>query len=272
MYFRLEIRAVLLASLVPTSLSAQIVEAGIVRDAVRGAPYECLHVALLDSAGKAIAHTVTDSAGRFLLEAPRPGAYRVQFNVFLWEPLAGPVDTLKEGDSRQRAYPLAFRNMLAPDSTALPRRPDGQSDGQEYRRRYQVLQAYAREQESDSGWRSRSAIPRPINLRYPDWLRRSGVDGLQCLRHLGSARAQLLGRHRARLDERGDKARGLRQEGDDLGRDADRRRRHVGRTLGFAVDPEQLGVLAREPNDAVAAAEPHAVVAVGDPAVERHRL
>jgi hypothetical protein len=177
MYSRLAISAFLLSSLVPTSLSAQIVEAGIVRDAVRGAPYECLHVALLDSAGKAIAHTVTDSAGRFLLEAPRPGAYRVQFNVFLWEPLAGPVDTLKEGDSRQRAYPLAFRNMLAPDSTALPRRPDGQSDGQEYRRRYQVLQAYAREQESDSGWRSRSAIPRPINLRYPDWLRRSGVDG-----------------------------------------------------------------------------------------------
>ncbi|MBW8771199.1 MAG: energy transducer TonB, partial [Gemmatimonadetes bacterium] len=50
-------------------------------------------------------------------------------------------------------------------------------DAQEYRRRYQVLQAYAREQESDSGWRSRVAIPRPIGLHYPDWLWRSRVEG-----------------------------------------------------------------------------------------------
>ena len=61
--------AATVASLVPAHLSAQLVEAGIARDAKRGTPLECLHVALLDSKGRAVGHTVTDATGQFQLEA-----------------------------------------------------------------------------------------------------------------------------------------------------------------------------------------------------------
>ena len=111
--------AATLASTVPASLSAQLVEAGVARDAKRGTPLECLHVALLDSTGRAIEHTVTDSIGQFLLEAPRPGRYRVQFVIYRWEPLVGPVDTLAEGAFKHRVYPLAFANMLIADTAGV---------------------------------------------------------------------------------------------------------------------------------------------------------
>jgi hypothetical protein len=163
----------LIATAVPASLSAQPVEAGVARDVKHDTPYECLHVALLDSSGKAVAHTVTDSAGQFFLEAPRPGAYRVQFTVFHWEPLVGPVDTLAEADFRQRAYPLAFENMLVADSAYLGHRDVKKEDRQRYTRLYGLL----REQEGDSGWRSREPIPKRMDLRYPDALRRSGIEG-----------------------------------------------------------------------------------------------
>ena len=145
----------------PASLSAQLVEAGVAREATRGTPYECLHVALLDSTGKAIDHTVTDSAGRFLLEAPRPGVYRVQFIVFHWEPLVGPLDTLREGDFKQRAYPLAFDNMLRPDSAF------GGPEVHGFQQRYKLFDSYLRAQESDGGWRSRTLLSF-LGLHYPE--------------------------------------------------------------------------------------------------------
>jgi len=156
------LRMLALASLVPVCLSAQMVEGGVAREASSGAPYECLHVALLDSTGQAISHTVTDSAGRFLLEVPRPGVYRVQFNVFRWEPLVGPIDTLKEGDFKQRAYSLAFRNMLQPDSGF------GGPDVHGYQERGKLFDRYLRDQESDSGWRSRKSIPGGRDLRIQE--------------------------------------------------------------------------------------------------------
>src|SRR5437764_735516 len=100
--------AATLACLAPTRLSAQLVEAGVARDAKLGTPLQCLHVALLDARGRAVQHTVTDSTGQFFLEAPKPGPYRVQFLIYRWEPLAGPVDTLAEGAFKHRVYPLAF--------------------------------------------------------------------------------------------------------------------------------------------------------------------
>jgi len=162
--------ALLVTVVVPTSLAAQMVEAGVARDAARGTPYECLHVALLDSTGKAIEHTVTDSAGRFLLEAPRPGVYRVEFIIVAAEPLAGPVDTIKEGDFRQRAYPLTFRRLLTDDTTAGP-------EYQEQWRRDSTLARALYALESDSGWRSRRAVPAPTGPRYPEKLKSSGVGG-----------------------------------------------------------------------------------------------
>ena len=158
-----------------TRLDAQMVEAGIARDAKLKTPLECLHVALVDSGGRAVAHTVTDSAGQFLLEAPRPGVYRVQFLAYRWEPLMGPLDTLTEGMTKQRAFPIAFTNMLVPDSSygSSP----NTSAGREVRERYRNMEALLRDGESDSTWRSRRSIPSDIGIRYPDRLRAAGVDG-----------------------------------------------------------------------------------------------
>jgi TonB-like protein len=162
----------LVAVVVPTSLSAQMVEAGVARDATSRTPYECLHVALLDSSGRAIEHTVTDSAGRFLLEAPRPGIYRVQFNVVGAEPIAGPLDTLNEGDSKQRAFPLVFRRLLR-DADSANAGPDFQAR----RQRDSLLLRSLSEQESDSGWKSRIAVAGPYGPVYPKQLRIAGEGG-----------------------------------------------------------------------------------------------
>ena len=70
-------------------------ESGVARDARSSAPLRCLHVSLIDSTDRAVAHAVTDSAGTFVLVAPSPGIYRVGFEIFGWERLVGPVDTLE---------------------------------------------------------------------------------------------------------------------------------------------------------------------------------
>ena len=43
---------------------------GLVRHRTTGQPIECLHVALADSLDRTVAHSVTDSAGMFVLVAP----------------------------------------------------------------------------------------------------------------------------------------------------------------------------------------------------------
>jgi hypothetical protein len=93
-------------------------------------------------------------------------------------------------------------------------------------------------------------------------------------RHLGDRRrlAQLLRRHRLPLDEGGDEAGRALQQRHHFGPDARRRGQFARRPLRPPVDPEQLGVLPRQPHDHVLAGEPDPVVAVGDPAVKRHRL
>ena len=109
--------AIVLAS---SRADAQPVMAGVARDANLGKPLQCLHVALIDSTGRSVVHAVTDSAGEFTLEAPRPGPYSVQFIVQGWERLGGPVDTLTESDFRQRVYPLAITNILVRDPSRGP--------------------------------------------------------------------------------------------------------------------------------------------------------
>ncbi|HKH90293.1 MAG TPA: energy transducer TonB [Gemmatimonadaceae bacterium] len=163
----------LIASLTGVRTSAQPVQAGIARDAKRGRPLECLHVVLLDSADKAIAHTVTDSAGRFFLEAPGAGAYRVQFRVHQWEPLTGPLDTLGDAEFRQRIYPLTFANIVGFDSTA-----DADTLTEAERRRRNAL-AYEQRRASDaeSGWSSRKPIPEQSGVQYPTERRRTRTSG-----------------------------------------------------------------------------------------------
>ena len=164
-----------LASLVPARLSAQLVEAGVARDAKLGTPLACLHVALLDSAGKAVQHTVTDSTGQFMLEAPRPGRYRVQFVIYRWEPLAGPVDTLKEGAFKQRVYPLTFANMLIADTSSV--RQQGVAAKKDNREKVQEIDDYLRRDESYAGWQSRKAMRFSYGMKYPDDLFSKGVGG-----------------------------------------------------------------------------------------------
>lgn len=152
-----------------------MVEAGIARDGKLGTPLECLHVALIDTTGAPVAHTVTDSAGQFQLEAPRPGVYRVQFQIYRWEPLVGPLDTLVEGSFKQRSYPLSFVNMLVQDS--VWENPSYGLASRENREKYRNLHTFMRRFESDSTWRSRSPIRTELGIRYPEQQRRHDKAG-----------------------------------------------------------------------------------------------
>ena len=167
--------AATLACLAPARLSAQLVEAGVARDAKLGTPLACLHVALLDSAGRAVQHTVTDSIGQFLLEAPRPGRYRVQFLVYRWEPLAGPVVTLAEGAFKHRVYPLTFANMLVADTSSV--RQQGAAAKRDSREKVQAIDDLLRADESYAGWQSRRAMRFSYGLKYPADLFTKGVGG-----------------------------------------------------------------------------------------------
>jgi hypothetical protein len=164
-----------LASILPARASAQMVEAGVARDAKSGAPLQCLHVALLDSAGRAIAHTVTDSTGQFMFEARRKGVYRVQFLIYRWEPLVGPVDTLVEGVSKQRVYPLAFANMLVADTATV--RLQGGAGGRDNREKVKEIDELLRADESYAGWQSRRAMRFAYGLEYPPDLFTADVGG-----------------------------------------------------------------------------------------------
>ncbi|HEV7993851.1 MAG TPA: hypothetical protein VGP25_18635 [Gemmatimonadaceae bacterium] len=109
--------ALLVAS--PALVAAQPpAESGIARDAKLKSPLQCLHAALVDSDDRAVAHTVTDAQGMFVLVAPAPGVYRVRFEIFGWESMVGPLDTLAAGALRERDYPLAFTNALRSDGVA----------------------------------------------------------------------------------------------------------------------------------------------------------
>jgi len=167
--------ATTLTGVVPSRVSAQLVEAGVARDAKRGTPLQCLHVALIDSAGRAVQHTVTDSIGQFQLEAPRPGKYRVQFVVYRWEPLVGPVDTLAEGTFKNRVYPLTFANMLVADTAAI--RQQGAAAKVGSREKIQEIDDLLRRDESYAGWQSRRAMRFAYGMEYPEDLFTKGVRG-----------------------------------------------------------------------------------------------
>lgn len=166
----------------PAHISAQS-EAGVARDQKSGAPLECLHVVLADSTDRAVAHTVTDSAGRFMLEAPHPGPYRVRFELYGWEPLAGPLDTLADGDFRQRRYPLDFTGILLPkdlprrtvlDSAESVRAEHDRQEREAYNRFFRELHSRV----DSTAWRSRVIIPnKAIQLHYPRDMFARGLQG-----------------------------------------------------------------------------------------------
>ena len=154
------VRSIRLAALALLLVAGDVVaqppaESGMARDATRGTPLECLHVMLLDTADRAVAHAVTDSAGTFVLVAPAAGTYRVAFEIFGWDRLVGPVDTLRDGDMRERAYPLAFGDTVAGED----------SDPLELRRR------------EDASWHSAAATRPDADIRFPVSMRRSRTPG-----------------------------------------------------------------------------------------------
>ena len=145
-------RIVLTAALFALARSSEAqppAESGIARDAKLGTPLGCLHVSLIDADDRAVAHAVTDSAGTFVLVAPSAGVYRVGFELFGWERLVGPVDTLRDGEMRERAYPLQFTRLLRPDSA---------SSGE--------MIAALRRREGPA-WRSAAAATPDADIRYP---------------------------------------------------------------------------------------------------------
>jgi hypothetical protein len=149
-------RLATLTLIAPAALGAQPPAAsGIARDARLGTPLACLHVVLIDAGERAVAHTVTDSAGTFVLVAPGPGVYRVGFELFGWERLLGPADSLREGEMRERGYPLEFGEAPERDGVTAA----------ELRRR------------EDASWRSAVATTPDADIRFPRALRGSGSSG-----------------------------------------------------------------------------------------------
>ena len=94
---------------------------GLVRQARGGAPMECLHVSLLDSADRAVAHTVTDPGGMFVLVAPATGAYRVQLALPGYQELEGPLVSLTAGQMTEQEYPTSFDDLISGELAPLPR-------------------------------------------------------------------------------------------------------------------------------------------------------
>jgi hypothetical protein len=159
-------------SIAPTrSAAAQPpAESGIARDAKLRAPLECLHVALVDDGDRAVAHTVTDAQGMFVLVAPEPGVYRVRFEIFGWETLVGPLDTLASGALREREYPLAFTNAL---------RSDGVAPGT-------FIQALRKRE--GAAFQSASAMTPDAPIRYPMRMIATGTSGGAVAQYIVSER------------------------------------------------------------------------------------
>jgi hypothetical protein len=105
--------AALLVALPVTAFGQPPAMSGLVRHRTTGQPLECLHVALADSLDRTVAHTVTDSAGMFVLVAPDTGSYRVQFDVLGAEPLTGPLTRLAAGEMNEQEYPLSFDRRIS---------------------------------------------------------------------------------------------------------------------------------------------------------------
>jgi len=155
----------------PRLLAAQPpAESGIARDATLKTPLECLHVALVDESDRAVAHTVTDAQGMFVLVAPEPGVYRVRFEIFGWETLVSPPDTLAAGAMREREYPLAFTNALRSDGTA----PNA------------FIEALRRRE--GSAFQSASAMTPDGPIRYPARMGATGTSGGAVAQYIVSER------------------------------------------------------------------------------------
>lgn len=115
---------VALLLLAPATVAAQQpAMGGIVRHTQTGNPLECLHVSLADSIGAAVAHTVTDAKGTFVVVAPDTGTFRVRFSVTGLESIQGPLLHLTSGQMVEQLYPISFDDQVALDLDRPPVEP-----------------------------------------------------------------------------------------------------------------------------------------------------
>jgi hypothetical protein len=119
---------------VPASVAAQPpAMSGVVHHAVSGKPIECLHVALADSLGRTVSHTVTDAQGTFVVVAPDTGTFRVRFIVGGLAPMQGPLLHLTPGLMTEQEYPVSFDHLIAGELESSPRRIEPTVDLGEWR-------------------------------------------------------------------------------------------------------------------------------------------
>lgn len=81
---------------------------GRVRDGDTKGPLACVEVALEDSAQNVVAREHTSAEGTFVLNAPRPGMYRVRIATQGWAPVYGPTEAVKPDEDKQNEYVVKF--------------------------------------------------------------------------------------------------------------------------------------------------------------------
>ncbi len=93
--------AVLAGLIVTQPLSAQRVS-GVVADSATGAPVGTGFIVLLDEEGNEVARGLSSQAGRFTLEAPRAGRYRLRSERIGYTPTFSPFFTLGRQETVER--------------------------------------------------------------------------------------------------------------------------------------------------------------------------
>jgi hypothetical protein len=85
---------------------------GLATDADSHAPLGCARVTLEDSVQNVVASDRTSRAGTFVLNAPRPGTYRVSVETHGWAPVYGPAEPATAGEQKQAQLAVRFSEQL----------------------------------------------------------------------------------------------------------------------------------------------------------------
>ena len=77
-------------------------------DADTQRPMACAMLALEDSAGNTVARDRSGAEGNFMLQAPRPGTYRVRVETRGWAPAYGPMELANADEEKQERLLVRF--------------------------------------------------------------------------------------------------------------------------------------------------------------------
>ena len=126
-WMRISLSIALLCVAAPLSAPGYV--GGFVLDSATKAPLPCVVVALLDTAGHAVARQLTIDNGAFQFDAPPRGTYRLGFALWDYETLFAASEELDPTTEHARTYALNFR--MVTDTARRPGRaqyPDSASD------------------------------------------------------------------------------------------------------------------------------------------------